>query len=637
MITFKLIRKIGKMLRGGAGKQEIFLGALCGVLIGFNPGASLTLILAILITLLLNANIGFTLLGVLLGKVLCITLAPITFQTGYFIIHNMGLEGLFTSLANAPVTALMDLNVYSMIGSLPFAVLIGIAFGKFMSAAINKIREQMVKAGQHDKVGKVAGNKISKFLMWLAFGKQKISTEDVLAKNSPILRKSGLILVGSVLVIGLVLEFFLLDIAVKSGIQAAIAGETGAEVNIEKAHLSLADGKLEIENLQITDPDKPSHNLVQLETLAADISISDLLRKSYAIDRLAGSALKRDVLRAKPGAIYPQKEKSAAELEKEAAEKAAREAEGGKSIEDYFAKAKDWKKYGDKAYNYLKTRKANAGTAAQGEKPETTKEAAVVDAKKLGYLKAAADLASTRPAWLIRQIEISNVQLSSDYPVQTITASEVTSHPELNGQPTTFVMTPAGVNDPAAKIVLRFDDPAAMNEVAVNLTGIAIGDSIETGDALPLNIQDGKADIKSSGTFSADQLNLPFSIVIHDLKADAEEGKTVMGMDSATATEVFSSMAMIEIDGSLGGSLLSPRIKIDLEKLTANMKTALVAAGKKELANRANKEVDKAKEEAQKQAGEQLNKLLGGDKETVGGEEAESTEDKAKDMLKKLF
>ena len=130
MITFKIIRKIGKMLRGGAGKKEIFTGALLGVLIGFNPTLSLTLFLAILITLLLNANIGFTMLGVALGKVLGLALSVVTFHTGYFIIHGMGLESLFTTWVNAPVLALMDLNVYSMIGSLPFALVTGIAFGK---------------------------------------------------------------------------------------------------------------------------------------------------------------------------------------------------------------------------------------------------------------------------------------------------------------------------------------------------------------------------------------------------------------------------------------------------------------------------------------------------------------------------
>jgi hypothetical protein len=89
-------------------------------------------------------------------------------------------------------------------------------------------------------------------------------------------------------------------------------------------------------------------------------------------------------------------------------------------------------------------------------------------------------------------------------------------------------------------------------------------------------------------------------------------------------------MEVLEIDGALEGSLLSPRVRIDYDKLTSNMKSALIAAGKKELANRANAEMDKAKEELMGQAGEEINKLL-------GGEEGESTEDKAKNALKKLF
>ena len=40
--------------------------------------------------------------------------------------------------------------------------------------------------------------------------------------------------------------------------------------------------------------------------------------------------------------------------------------------------------------------------------------------------------------------------------------------------------------------------------------------------------------------------------------------------------------------------VLTPRVRIDYDKLTANMKNALVAAGKKELASRANAEMDKS-------------------------------------------
>jgi hypothetical protein len=571
------------MLRGGAGRKEIFLGALCGVLIGFNPVAGLTLALAILITLL----------GVMVGKILCLALSVVSFHTGYFIIHNIGLEGLFAKLANAPVAALMDLDVYAMVGGLPYAILIGIAFGKFIGATVTKIREQMVRAGENEKVGKAVGNTFSKFLMWLVFGKHKVSTADVLTKESPLLRKSGLILVGSVFIIGIVFEFLLLDIAVKKGLQASIRAETGAEVNIEKAHLSLAGGKLEIKNLQITDPDKPTHNLVQIDSLVADLGVGDLLRRTYTIDLLSGSTLQRDVARNQPGKIYVKEKKTEEE------EKAAKKATPGKSLDDYFAQAKNWKKYGDKATEYLKKRKANAEAIQKGEKPAPSKETAVADAKKIGYLKAAADLVSDRPAWTIHQIEIDNVELSHDYPTQKLQGSELSSHPELNGQPTTLVMTPVDGTEPTAKIVLRFDDPAAAHELLINMKNVSIGDAIKTGDRL--KIEDGKADISINGTFSFDALDAPFTVLVRDLK---------------TNNETLNALEQIELPGKLYGSLTSPRIKVELGD---NLKSAVVGAAK-----------EKAKEEAKKAASKELDKALQSD-------EAKEAKQKAKDALKKLF
>ncbi len=595
MFIFKIVRKIGKMLRGGAGKKEIFLGALCGVLIGFNPVAGLTLILAILITLLLNANIGFTLLGVALGKLLSLILAPISFQIGYFLIHNIGLEGLFTKLANAPVTALMDLNVYAMIGGLPFAIVIGLLFGKFISETVNKIREQMVKAGNHDQVEKVTGNKFSKFLMWLVFGKQKISTADVLTKTSPILRKSGLILIGSVILIGLVLQFFLLDLCLKKSLQSAISSETGAEVNIAKANLSLAGGKLEIEGLQIADPDKLTHNLIQLDTLAADISIGDLLRSTYTIDLLAGSILQRDVPRKNRGKLLVKKEKKQDSTQTDAAQDDTE----GKSLDTYFAKAGEWKKYGEKAYDYLKKRKENGEAIAKGEKPQASKKTALADAKNLGYLKAAADLVSDRPAWTIRQITIDNVLLSDELPPQLFQGLDMSSHPELNGQPTTFIMTPLGETEPFAKIVLHFEDPAAPHKLTANLKNIEIGDAFKTGGSL--NIESGKADLSASGTFSTDTLDIPFILLVRDLKTD---------------NSTLNNLPKLELPGKLYGTLISPRVKVELSD---QLKNAVVDAAK-----------EKVKDEAKKAATKELEKAMERD-------DVKEAKTKASNALKKLF
>jgi len=621
MITFTIIRKVGKILRGGAGRKEILLGTLCGVLIGFNPSFSFTLVAAILITLLLNANISFILLGAALGKVVSLALAPVSFHTGYFIIHNIGMEEFFRSLCNAPVTALMHLNVYAMVGSLPYALAVGLIAGIALGSAITRIRAKMLEANQHEIIGKTLGNKVARFLLWLAFGKNKLTLEDEIPKTSPFLRKSGIILVGIVILIGLAMELLLLDMVVKKSLQSSIAAVTGAEVNIGDAHLSLAEGALELHDLQVTDPDQPTRNLVQLDTLAVDISIHDLLRNTYVIELMEGSTLKRNTPRESPGAVYA---KPAAE------KKVPPEGLPGKSLEDYFAKARDWEAYGEKAYKYLEKRKLDGESAARKQRPEASKEAAMADAETLGYLHASADLVYDRPAWLIHKIKIDDVILGEGLLPQVLQASEVCSHPELNGKPTILEMAPADAIVPTAKLVLRFDNPSASHALTLNLNDIPIGEAFETSPSFPLNIKDGLADIKADGLFSADVLSIPFAITVHNLEAEAEEGQSVMGMDAATATEVFSSMETLEIDGSLGGTLLTPRVSIDYDKLTANMKDALLAAGKKELANRANAEMDKAKEELKSQAGEEINKLL-------GGEEGESTQDKAKSALKKLF
>ena len=623
MITFKLIRKIGKILRGGAGRKEIILGTLFGVLIGFNPGVSFSLVLTLLLALLLNANFSFVVLGAAVGKLLSLTTAAVSFHIGYVIIHNLGMEDLFRALSNAPVTALMDLNVYAMVGSLPLALIIGIVLGSALGAAVLKIRSKMLEADQHEIVGKAFGNKVSRLLLRLAFGKSKLSLEDEIPKQAPWLRKSGLILVIVMIVIAGLLEFLLLDSVIRKTIVSSIEASTGAEVNLKTAHLSLAQGELTVEGLQITDPDKPTHNMIQIDKLAADIDIGELLSRNYAIDLLAVSVLEKDVPRAAPGKVYPKKEK-------EAAAPGQDEDPSGVPIDEYFAKAGKWKEYGQKAYEYLKERKENAEQRAADTKPEPDKAKALADAEALGYLKASADLVADRPAWLVREIRVEKVELGNNIPEQILLASEVSSHPEINGKPTSITLMPVDSAEPTAKIVLRFDDPAAPHAVQIKMSGISIGESIETSESFPVDIRDGMADLHAAGTFSVDTLDVPFTLLLRELKADVEEGETVMGMDSATATEVLSSMEQLNIEGALGGSLLQPRVSIDYDKLTANMKDALIAAGKEELANRANAEMDKAKEELKAQAGEELKKAL-------GGEEGASVENQAKDALKKLF
>ncbi len=625
MTPLNIIRKIGKILRGGAGRKEILLGTLFGVLIGFNPGINFALLVTFLFALLLNANFSFVVLGAAIGKLLSLTAAAISFNIGFAVIHEMGLENLFRSLCNAPLTALMDLNVYAMVGSFPLALAAGIILGAVFSSAVVSIRKKMLEADQHEIIGKAFGNKVSRLLLRLAFGKSKLSLEDEIPKKAPLLRKSGLILVASVVVIALVFEFFLLDSILRRGIESGIASRTGAEVNVAKAHLSLAGGEISIEGLQVTDPDKPTHNMIEIDRLVADINIGELLSRNYEIDLLAGSMLKRDVPRQSPGAVYEYPE--AEETEEQAVPP---DEQAGKPLDEYFASAGKWKQYGQKAYDYLKQRKENAESASRGEKPKTSKEAALASAKQRGYLEASADLYADRPTWTVQKLRIESVRLDSEIPEQILEATELSSHPELNGKPTKLTLTPIDGSDPTVRIVLRFDDPSAPHALMINQADIPLEGAIKTSESFPVDVSGGMADLHLAGRFSTDDVNLPFALLLHNLKASVPEGEQVMGMDAETATEVLSSMEQLEIEGTVEGALLAPRISIDYDKLTANMKEALLAAGKKQLSERANAEMDKAKQELKEQAGQELNKAL-------GGEESGSVEEKAKDALKKLF
>ena len=584
---FKMIRKIGKMLRGGAGKREIFLGALCGVLIGFNPVGGLILTSMILITVLLNANLGFTLLGVLVGKISSLALAFVSFHTGFFIIHKIGLEGFFSTLVNTPVTALMNLDVYALIGSLPYALIIGIAFAKFMQTTITKIREQMLKVGENEKVAKTVSNPFSKFLMWIAFGKQKLSVADVLAKESPLFRKSGIILVALLLLIGVLFEFFFFDMMAEKSLRASIEAFTGAEVDIGKVHLSLATGKYELADLQVTDRDKPTQNAVVIDTLVADLSVKDLLRRRYSIDRIVISTLRRDVPRAHPGKVFRKKKQ-----EKKREEKKQEKSVPGKSLDQYFAQAEKWKQYGEKAYHYLKKRRENAEAQAKNKAIQPDKQAALEEARKRGYLKARADLTTDHPLWIVRHVEIQKVETALKTAPQKLIATELSSHPELNGKPTSITLTSLKSEQPTLHLVLHFEDPEKPHQLAINMPNISLSE-IETSASFPVELKGGKVDFATKGTFSADQLTLPFALHIRDLKVVSKGGKPVLGLDAKSAEKVLNSMATLDLDGKINGSLLSPKIWVNVDKLTKTFREAAVEAGKKELSNRGKKEANK--------------------------------------------
>lgn len=608
-----LTRKLGKLLRGGAAGRQIFLGGLIGAIIGMVPGVNLTLIAAIFLLLLLNANSGVAILGIVVGKLLCIAIAPVTFQIGYLLIHGMGLEGLFRHLCDTPVLALLDLHVYCLVGGLPIAVVVGLLFGLAMVKLIHGLRAKLMGAtDKSEMLQKLSRNKLVKIVLWLVFGKQKEALADAVDKQAPLLRKSGVGLAIGMVVVVLALEFLLLNMAVRLGVQAGVRSATGAEVNLDKAKMSLLAGKLELHGLQVTDPDKPTHNLVQLDTLVADLSVSDLLAKRYVVDQITASHVQIGSPRAKPGKLYPK-----AKARAEAAKKKGEEPKD--ALTGYFEKADEWKGRLDQIKEYMDKRKAKQ-EAAQAK--EGAAQAQKGDAKQLaatnGYFSVSArDLIAKRPTWVVRKVNVDKVTVAPGAAPQNLEGADLSSHPELHPKPMLFTLSPSAGGPPTAALEFHFEQPTPTHLVKATVSDIALGEGMLSSN-VPLSVQEGTVDLKADGQFSADNLNVPFTLVAKKLKANTQGGQSVLGLDPKTAQAIFKSLDELKIEGTLLGSLGSPRVKLDHKQIMASLKEALVKAGKAELARRAGEQVDRLKGEVAGKLQDALgDKVPGGVKEAL--------------------
>ena len=203
---FTLFRKFVKMVRGGASSWQIILSCVLGATLGMSPSFNALVLSGIILFAILNLSLPLMLIGVLIGKAICLTAAPVTFEIGYVIIHQIGLEGLFAQAYQTPFIALMDLDIYCMVGGIPVGILIGGVAGYIIARAIKLLRLGTLMAGEKSsRVQKLSGNIFIRIIMRLLFGKQKKTIAEMLGMKHPILRKSGLIFCA--VLVGLFLGF----------------------------------------------------------------------------------------------------------------------------------------------------------------------------------------------------------------------------------------------------------------------------------------------------------------------------------------------------------------------------------------------------------------------------------------------
>lgn len=109
-------------------------------------------------------------------------------------------------------------------------------------------------------------------------------------------------------VLGLIVVWgvFFADWTLKRVVEAGGTAAVGAKVELAGANLGILDGNVTLEGLQVTNPNAPMTNLVEVEALVFDVGILPALEKKVVIDTVAARGIRFNTPRQVSGALPPK-------------------------------------------------------------------------------------------------------------------------------------------------------------------------------------------------------------------------------------------------------------------------------------------------------------------------------------------
>ncbi len=498
-MLLKWIRKFLKFVRGGARPWQVAVSCLIGVAIGMAPSFTLTVVGLVVLFVLLNVNLGLCLLGLLVGKALCLALAPVTYPLGHWVIHDTPLTGLFRAAAGAPVLAWMGLTRYCLIGGIPIVLLVGGGGGLVLGWLIVLARRAVIIGGaRSERVTRLGGNPAIKLLMRLLFGKQKTALADMLTAKSPVFRTGGVIACGVLLVLLAGGQWLLADRITAAGLKRGLEAATGAEVNVGEVGFSLLSGHLTIHDLRMTDPDDPEYDMARIDRLTGDLSIGSLLARRFVLDEIVIGRLESHVKRDTKGKVFGEFDEDEAPVTDQ-------------TISTYFPDGDLILDYLGKARRYLQQRDWSRRQRRQAEPPSPAEIRRQAMLK--GYLGLSArDLVTPAPTVTVRRLVIEAIDAGDVGPLQ-VEALQLSSHPELTGEP--MVLKIVAPNNRRAQVTLNFaDDDASPHALDLNAPDLPVGwnGKIQVDGDDPA--RSARVSVAAHGTFTHEAVDLSVDLAV---------------------------------------------------------------------------------------------------------------------------
>jgi len=623
-------RKFGRLLLGKATPFQVIAACVLGGILGFQPGFSQapgSIFLLFCLFAVLNANLALGALVAIGMKLLSFLLLPVAHALGRFLLEGPT-EGLFRSLVNAPFFAWCGFEYHAVSGGWLLGGALGLGIGLTFALAMKKIRTTFLSLDEgSESFRKWAGKGWVKFLSWLLLGgvPKKETYEKIAGKKVGLpVRPIGLVLVALTAVLLWALPQLVAGPILTGALRNGLERVNGATVDLGNADLDLAGGKFTLEGLGMADRAHLDQDMLQANTLTADLDVGALLSKRFQVTELALERALTGAPRKTPGQLRgktppPPPPEPAPPVDP---------AVSIVKLEQVLADAKIWyerlgqaERYFDLFFGEEEEEPGAPGTAGGTETAEGQDSVdRAVDTVGYAWTRAT-HLIEKSPTFRLDHLKIARLESMQLAGVPFVLEGwNLSTHPSL-------VPETAGLSlvndDDTIRLAVNpataggAPKPETIELARRGLPGDWLGKQIRI-DGEPV-LAGGTIDIEGTGRWWREggvKLDLPLRFTLNgcDLKLPGSEG--------------MQRVEKLVVPITVGGSLLSPSIRFSEKDLI----DGLIAAGKRELADRAKKELGGKIEEEASKLKEQLDEKIS---EELEGKVTEELEGKVGEEAKK--
>ncbi len=590
------VKKITKVLRGNATPAQMMMACVLGAVLGFMPGftqAPGLIVAIILLLIVLNANLALATLVAAGAKLASLLLMPLSFSAGRFLLDGPT-QPLFKTMINMPVLALFGFEYYVTTGGLLLGGALGIVVGALLIKLVRGIRTTLsgLEEGS-DRYKQWMAKWWVKLLLSLMLGRgAKETYTAMLEKRGKVIRLIGVVFCVAAVGLLFAAQTLYAGSFITSALQKGLEQANGATVDLERVDVDLAEGKMTITGLAMTDANALDRDLFQAATIEVDVSSTSLLRKRLKLDRVVISDAVHGAPRATPG----QRIGSVA-----VAVTAVAARQGEKTLADYLKDPARYQKRLVQIRRWLETLSGPGNqdqSAEKTEDKESFRERLEREAELLGYAHVTAShLIEGAPQFAVAELIADKVRTDAlQGETLDIRITNISTQPYLVNETPTVAMKSSGKTLRLGLELSAVSAAGGENQIDLQYLGLpvdSIADDLSVKGVRP--ISGGTMDIAMQGTVrttGGTYIDLPLQVTLH---------KTTVAVAGKTAPVEQLMLAL-----ALRGPIDNPRIRIDDSKLA----DALVAAGASAVASEVRGEADKL---IKKQLGKvDLKKNLGG-------------------------